>query len=172
MAIGDTLFILQPHGSIPPSANRATIDWMADASTPNMQIPVLDFDGTADEYADWFVTIPSQYSDTTGFTFSVKYAMDGTDGDAVELEIRVLPLVDLDDFDDDLLMDAQTPVVVTDDPGVDANEINYTTTFTLAKANFGSAVKGTKLCIRAMRDTSYAANPDDLQLIEILIIET
>lgn len=52
MASGDTLFVLSPLGSVPPSANNATLDYIADASTPNMHIPVLDFDGATDEHAD------------------------------------------------------------------------------------------------------------------------
>ena len=91
MASGDTLFVLTPQSSMPPTA---TFDWIADGSTPSLFIPVLDFDGVADEHADWFVTIPSHYSETTGFTFSFKYAMSDTDGNQVEMEFRVLHIDD------------------------------------------------------------------------------
>ncbi|MHA2172823.1 MAG: hypothetical protein ACXAB7_23400 [Candidatus Kariarchaeaceae archaeon] len=172
MASGDLLFVLTPQSCAPPSANAATIDWIPDASTPNMQIPVLDFDGAADEHKDWFVTIPPQYSEATGFTFSYKYAMDGTDGDAVEMEFRVLHIDDLDTLTGDLGIDTQTEVAITDDPAATANNFNYSGTGALAKANFGSAAPGDRICIRATRDVSFATNTDDLQLAEVLVKET
>lgn len=172
MASGNTLFVLRPQARCGPSANFATPDTVADASTPPMTIPVLDFDGAADEHADWFVTIPSWYTGTTGFTFSYKYAMDGADGDQVEIEFRVLPITDQTVLTGDLGMDGQTPVAIVDDPDATANDFNYSTTGALAKANFGSAGAGSLICIRATRDISIAANADDLQLAEILIKET
>jgi len=172
MSSGDTLFILDALNSSPPSANFATRDQVSDASTPNIVFDVLDFDGTVDEHMDWHVTIPSHYSETTGFTFSYKFAMDGTDGDVVELEFRVLPLANLDVLTGDLGIDGQTPVTITDDPDVTANKFNESTTGTLAKAAFGSAGPNTRICIRATRDISVVANPNDLQLLEILVKET
>ena len=172
MASGDKLFVLSPESYTPPSANFATKDLIPDASTPNMEIPVLDFDGVVSEHADWFVTIPSQYSGTTGFTFSFKYAMDGTDGDIIEIEFRVLPLADQTVLSADLGMDGQTPVAITDNPDATADDSNYTITGTLAKANFSSVGADERICIRATRDIAIAVNSDDLQLLEILIKET
>ncbi len=172
MASGNTLFVLEPAGGKPPSANLASPDTIADASTPNMEIPVLDFDGTVDEFMDWFLTIPSYYSGATGFTFSYKYAMDGTDGNIIELEFKVLPISGADILTADLGMDTQTPVSVADNPSANANEVTYTATGALAKANFGSATAGKRICIRVMRDVSIAANADDLQLLSVLVEET
>lgn len=172
MASGDTLFTLFPIGSVFPSTTFATHDTVADASTPTLIIPVLDFDGGADEHMDWYVTIPSYYSEATGFTFSFKYAMDGADGNVIEIEFRVLHIDDQTVLTDDLGIDTQTPVTITDDPDATANDFNYTTTGTLAKANFGSAAPGDYIVIRATRDISVAANADDLQLAEILVKET
>ena len=172
MASGDTLFVLSPLGRSGPTTNGATHDIVQDASTPVQNIPVLDFDGATNEHADWFVTIPSHYSETTGFTFSFKYAMDGVDGDIVEIEFRVLHIDDLDTLTADLGLDTQTAVAVQDDPGTTANEFNYSTTGALAKANFGSAAPGDRIVIRATRDIAAATNTDDLQLAEILVTET
>lgn len=172
MASGDTLFVLTPQNSCGPGANFATPDTVEDVSTPPLLIPVLDFDGGADEHKDWYVTIPSCYSEVTGFTFSYKYAMSGVDGDIVEMEFRVLPIPDQTVLTGDLGMDGQTPVTITDDPDATADDFNYSTTGTLAKANFGSAGPGDFICIRGTRDISVAANADDLQLAEILVKET
>ncbi len=172
MASGDTLFILVPQGSSPPSANFATHDTIADGSTPAMIIPVLDFDGSASEHMDWFATIPSNYAGGTGFTISYKYALDGTDGNIVHMEFRALHVDDQTVLTGDLGIDTQTETDIADDPDATANDFNYSTTGTMAKANFGSAVAGDRLCIRATRDVATVANTDDLQLVEILITET
>ena len=173
MASGDTLFILTPLNCSPPSANFATHGTISDASTPNMVIPVLNFDGATDEHMDWFVTIPSDYSETTGFTFSFKYAMSSTDGDQIEMEFRAKHIDDQTVLTGDLGMDGQTATTITDDPDATANDFNYSTTGTMAKANFGSASPGDLLCIRATRDEDgVAENVDDLQLVEILVKET
>ncbi len=172
MASGDTLFILTPQGSVPPSANFATSDTVADASTPNMLIPVLDFDGGTAEHADWFVTVPSNYSEVTGFDVSAKLAMDGTDGAVIELEVRILHIDDQTVLTGDLGIDGQTPVAITDDPDATADDFNYTAAQSLAKANFGSATPDDFICIRVTRDITAGPNADDLQLAEILIKET
>lgn len=173
MASGDTLFTLYPHGSVPPSANMATLDWVADASTPNLHIPVLDFDGAADEHADWFVIIPSNYGETTGFTFMYIYATDGADADLVDMEFRVLELADLDVLTGDLGIDTQTAVSIQDTPpATPTDKLSYSTTGALAKADFGSAAPGALILIRATRDISAATNTDDLQLVAILVTET
>jgi hypothetical protein len=172
MASGDTLFVLEPESSRPPTANFATLDTIPDTSTPPMDIPVLDFDGGANEHADWYVTIPNHYAGDTGFTFSYKYAMDGTDGDIVELEFRVLSIPDQTVLTGDLGMDGQTPVAITDDPDATADDLNYSTTGTLAKALFSSVGADARICIRATRDITIAANANDLQLLEILVKET
>ena len=173
MASGDTLFSLLPHGSLPPSANYATLDTVLDGSTPSITFPVLDFDGVADEHADWMAQIPSHYSGVTGFTFSYKYATDGTDADFVEMEFRVLHIDDLDILTADLGIDTQTEVAIQDTPpATPTNKFSYSATGTLAKANFGSAVAGDYIVIRATRDISAATNTDDLQLAAILVTET
>ena len=172
MASGDTLFQLFPQNSVPPSANYATHDTVSDASTPNIIVHVLDFDGATDEHMDWLVQIPSQYSDTTGFTFAYKYAMDGADVDIVEIEFRVLKIADLDILTADLGIDTQTAVAIQDTPAGTADKFNVTATGALAKANFGSAVKSDYIVIRATRDISAATNTDDLQLAAIYVTET
>lgn len=173
MASGDTLFSLLPHGSVPTPTIYATLDTVADASTPPVTFPCLDFDGAADEHADWHVQIPSHYSGATGFTFSYKYAVDGADVDFVEMEFRVLDLNDLDILTADLGMDTQTEVTIQDTPAATpTNKFNWSDTGALAKASFGSAVAGDYIVIRATRDISPATNTDDLQLLSILVTET
>jgi len=173
MASGNTLFILTPESSKIPGTAFATIDIIQDASTPITTFPVLDFDGgAANEHADWHVTIPDYYDGTTGFTFSYKYAMDGADGSAVELEFRVKKLADSDDLTSDLGIDTQTATVLADTPIATANDLNVTTTVAMAKADAGTPVAGDRIIIRVTRDYDHEVNADDLQLLEVLVTET
>jgi len=171
MASGNTLFILEPLGGTPPATLYATLDVIADSSTPAASVPVLDFDGSQDEHMDWWLTVPSYYADG-GLTFSYKYAMDDTDGSAVELEFRCLPLADSDDISSDLGIDEQTPAVLADDPIDTADDLNVTTTVGLSHANAGSPSVGDRIVIRVTRDYDHTANANDLQLLEVLVVET
>ena len=172
MASGDTLFILTPQAYTPPAANYATLDTVADGSTPAMSIPVLDFDGSADESADWYVTVPSHYAGG-GFTFSYAYAMSSTDGDAVEIEFRAFPFADASSIlTADLGMDGRTAVNVADDPSANANEFNITTTGNLSHGNAGSPAVGAFIIIRATRDYDHTSNANDLQLLAVHVKET
>ena len=58
MASGDVIFELLPQESLKHGSLGATRDFVEDASTPTMQIPVLDFDGSAqDEHAWWLAIV-------------------------------------------------------------------------------------------------------------------
>jgi len=171
MSTTDTLFILNPLGGTPPATLFATLDTITETSTPNASIVVLDFDGSTDEHMDWWVTVPSHYAGG-GFTFSYKYAMDGTDGSAVEMEFRVMKLQDSDDLSSDLLIDGQTEATRADTPIATADDLNITLTVDLSHANADSPAVGDRIIIRATRDISPATNTDDLQLVDILVLET
>jgi len=172
MASGDTLFVLEALGYTPPTTNYATFDVVVDASTPPTATPVLDFDGAANEHADWHVTMPLNYGGA-GLTFQYTYAMSGTDGDIVEIEFRVFTFTDASSvLTADLGIDTQTAVAIQDDPSATANEFNLTTTGALSHANAGSPAAGARMIIRATRDTAAAANANDLQLLSVLVKET
>ncbi len=171
MATTDTLFVLSPQGSIPPSANYATQDTVADASTPNTYFPVLDFDATTSEHADWHVTVPSHYAGG-GFTISWKGGTDANDTGTLSLAIRIKNVADASIMTADLGIDTATAVTITDTPpATPINKINYSATGTLSHANAGSPAVGDRLIIRATRDISDT-NAGDLQLAEVLILET
>lgn len=174
MASGDTLFILTPQGGTPPATLYATLDAVADASTPFSTIPVLDFDGTTDEYMDWHVMVPSHYSGTTGFTFRYTYAMTSTDVDLVDLEFSVVTVADTDILTADHGLDTATPVSIQDTPvvTVTANKVAISPSGALAKASMGTPAVGDYIIIRCQRDTGAAANADDLQLININVTDT
>lgn len=178
MASGDTLFILTPQAYTPPATLYATLDTVADSSTPNMTIPVLDFDGgSQNESADWYVTVPSHYAGG-GFTFSYTYAMSSTDGDAVEIEFRIFTFADASSIlTADLRIDdppSLTNVIsLADDPSANANEFNITSsTAAISHSNAGSPAVGAFMIIRATRDFDHASNANDLQLLAVHVKET
>ena len=144
MASGNTLFILTPQGGTPPATLFATLDTLTETSTPNATIPVLDFDGSTDEYMDWHVVVPSHYGGTTGFTFKYTYAMSGVDVDLVELEFSIAKIVDLEIATDDQGLDTATPVPIQDTPivTVTQDKVAVSPTGTLAKASAGTPVPG------------------------------
>lgn len=172
MASGDGMFVLHPQNQVGPGSSYATKDVAEDASTPGFPMAVLDFDGAANEHADFVETVPENYGGG-GFTFGYIYAMDGTDGDIVELEFRMLPLADASSvLTADLGVDTRTAAALTDDPSATANEFNLTGTVALSHANAGSPAPGAYMLIRVTRDISIAVNADDLQMLAILIKET
>ena len=62
MASGDTLLLLFPQDNSPPATVYATFDIMVGTSTPAEAIPVLDFDDTTVEYADFYCVMPANYA--------------------------------------------------------------------------------------------------------------
>ena len=172
MATTDTIFILDPLSYTPPATLYATLDTIADTSTPAASIPVLDFDPTIAEYAYWFVTVPSHYGGG-GFTISWKGGTDNASVGTFEIEVRMLTIADATILTGDLGIDTQTAATITDTPPTTPiNKLNYSTTDTLTHANAGSPAVGNRMVIAAKRDTATDTNTGDLQLAEILILET
>jgi len=172
MASGDTIFILEPSGHVPPATLYATLDTISDASTPLGAIEVLDFDATTAEFADWFETIPSHYAGG-GFTISWKGGTDNTSVGTLELEVRMVVIADATILTGDLGLDAATAATITDTPpATPINKMNQSTTATLSHANAGSPAVGNRVGIRVKRDTATDTNTGDLQLLEVLILET
>ncbi len=172
MATTDTIFTLDPLSSVPPGTLFATHDSIADASSPAASIPVLDFDPTTEEHADWLVAVPSHYGGG-GFTVSWKGGTDNTSVGTLELEVRIVKLSDAIILTGDLGIDTATEVALIDTPPTTPiNKLNYSATGTLSHANAGSPAVGDRLIIRATRDVATDTNTGDLQLAEILLLET
>ena len=172
MATTDTMFVLTPQSMVPPATLFATPDTIADTSTPVASIPVLDFDGTTAEFADWYVTVPSNYGGG-GFTVSWKGGTDADDTGTLELEFLFNVVADATILTGDLGFDTGTPATVTDTPPTTPiNKLNYSGTGTVSHANAGSPSVGDYMNIRVKRDTATDTNAGDLQLAEILILET
>ena len=172
MATTDTLFVLTPIGSTPPATLYATFDTISDASTPNAIIPVLDFDASTQEYAYWHVTMPSHY-DGGGLTFSWKGGTDNTSTGTLEIELGCIVIADATILTGDLAIDGATRTGVIDTPpATPINKMNQSGTGTITHSNAGSPSAGDRMIFIATRDTATDTNTGDLQLQEILVLET
>ena len=170
MASGNTIWVLEPEGSKPPLTLFATLDTIADASTPQASLLVLDFDPTTAEIMDWFRTVPSHYAGG-GFTISWKGGTDNTSVLDFTVEVRIVKLADAVILTGDLGLDAATAVTLTDTPPTTPiNKLNYSATGALTHANAGSPAVGDRMGIRVKRNAT--GNTGDLQLAEVLILET
>lgn len=171
MATTNTMFILEPRAYTPPATLFATLDTIADSSTPVLSIPVLDFDATTAEFADWFVTVPSHYAGG-GFTVSWKGGTDADDTGSLILDVIITVIADAAILTGDLGADTGTAAAMSDTPpATPINKLNYSATATITHANAGSPSVGNRLIIRAARNIADN-NGGDLQLAEILILET
>ena len=174
MATTDTLFILIPQGSSPPATLFATLDTITGSTdVPVPLMLVLDFAGAdADEHMDWYVTVPSHYAGG-GFTFSYKFAMTGTDAQAVEMEFRVRKYVTNSSvISGDIDITGATPALRATASPQATNEFTQSDTVALSHSDAGSPAVGDRLIIRVTRDFDHEANADDLQLLEVLVLET
>jgi hypothetical protein len=171
MASGDTLFTLLPLGSIPTATVYATLDTIADGSTPAGAVPVLDYDGAAaNEHADWVEVMPSHYAGG-GLTFTIYYAASGTDGSDIQFEVRAVKTVGGDTITTENLGGA-TGTDITDTPNGTANVMDVTPTGAITHANAGEPVAGNVMRIRVTRDFDHAANTDDAQVVAVHVAET
>jgi hypothetical protein len=62
MASGETLLILTPQSNTPPATLYATFDTMTGTSAPAESVPVLNFNDTTVQYADFYCVMPSWYN--------------------------------------------------------------------------------------------------------------
>ena len=175
MASGDTLFVLQPHGSVPPSANAATLDTIAGGSTPNEAWPCLDFDDGTDEFADWpNLIMPLHYAGTTGITLTLIWAAPGETTVTEECVWgAALQLVS----DDDVVLTVDASYAynyVTADPPSVANEVAYDVITFTDGADMDSVEAGEMFNLRITRDADHADDDatGDCCLLAIIIKET
>ncbi len=170
MASGDTLLILTPMGNTPPATLYATLDTITGTSTPAESIPVLDFDDTTVEYADFYAVLPRNYSGSGVTLMFYHSAAANTGVFGINAAFRAVP-----DDTEDLDTTAQT---------YDYNEVAATVAGTIGEvaydtlaftdgADMDSVTAGTYFILRIKRNTSVASDATgDCSLHAIEIKET
>ena len=171
MASGDTLLILTPQNSSIPATVFSTLDTISGAnSTAAENIPVLDFDASADEYADWYCVCPENY-DGGGFTVTIMWAALGDTSNACQLEAAFRAVKDdaedLDSTDHSYAFNG-----VAASPAGTAGEISYDNITFTDGADSDNVAAGDYFIFRFMRDVSADSMTGDASVVAIHIKET
>ena len=174
MSSGDSLAYFTPSSNGPPATIFATPDtFSGGADTPVQNLMVLDFDDSADEFADFQMLVPSHYTASAGMTVIVGWSCTtagGTDGVAWTVNFKSVTS-DADDLDTITFSSVQTFTV--SDPASVAGEVLYPS-LAVSFANCGSPLEGEMLFVRIGRDISDAGDTlaEDAQLHSVEIRET
>jgi len=164
MASGDTLLVFSPLNNEPPASNYATFD------TRN-QHPVLDFDATTNWDAVFTGVMPQNYSQTTGVTVYIHYAMSSAEANTVDWDAAFELIGDQDqDLDSDGFAAANS-VDDTTVPGtsglVDIVSIPFTD-----GADMDSVTPGDSFRLKITRDAASDDATGDAELVMVEIRET
>ena len=170
MATGNTLFgALAAQAAVGPTSGYATPDTRAGAT--NSQMPVLDFDDTTDESADFAFVCPSALTANAGVTVRLGWAATtATSGDVVwNVGLNAFT----DDTDDMDSVALGTPNAATVATASASGEIAYDTiAFTSAAHGFIAA--GEVVRMRVTRDADNGSDTlvGDAELVSVEVYET
>ena len=172
MASGNRLAYIDPLSNQAPAANFATFDTRAGGSTPAEAVPVLDFDDTTVEYADFKVRLPEHYSGG-GLTLSIEWsATSATTGNVVwSAAIRRIEN-DLEDIDAAFTYDYNNSAATTT-ASLSGETVKSTITFTNG-VDMDSWTAGETAIIRVRRFASDVGDTmtGDAELWNVIIKET
>jgi len=171
MASGDTLLILTPQSSTPPASNFATLDVIAGAdATAAESFPVLDFDASADEYADWHCVMPQNYG-SGGLTVTIIWAAISDQANACQFEAAFRAIED-DAEDIDTTDHAYDFNTVAASPAGTAGEVSYDNITFTDGADSDNVDAGDAFVFRLMRDVSDDSMTGDASVLAVHIKET
>ena len=174
MASGDSLLVLTPGAASLPAATYATFNSMTGTSTPAEAVPVLDFDDTTQEYADFYCVMPAAYAGTTGITCTIMWSAAEAATDVVEWQIALRRVADDgEDLDTTAHTYAYNAVVATAASAV--GEVAYDNITFTDGADMDSVVAGDYFILRITRDPTPSSGTDvtgDASLHAIHIKET
>ena len=144
----------------------AITDVETTAGRPDMQ--VLDFDATADEHAQFQISMPKSWNEGT-VTFAVYWTTTATDTDGVAWGLQGVAVSDNDTID----VAYGTAVVVTDDALSAAEDLMVTATSSAVTIG-GSPAAGDLCFFRIFRDVSDANDDmaEDARLIGVKVFFT
>lgn len=171
MASGNTLFLLTPMASSPPATIGAQIDFIIGTSAPVEWFPVLAFDTTTVEYADWHgLVMPAHYGGG-GLTVSIRSLAGATTGTlqwAAALR-RIVP--NSEDIDTTAKTYDYNVVNIATLPSTIGKTGHDSITFT-SGADMDSVAAGDSFSFRVRRDTGSDTLATDAFLKEIYVTET
>ncbi len=157
MASGDTLLILTPFHNSPPATLYATFDTLTGAATPAESVPVLDFDDTTAEYADFYCVLPTTYAGG-GLTVILGYSTVDTT-DVVDWECAIRRVADDAEDLDTTAHSYDFNGVVDTAPSV-IGEVAYATITFTSGADMDSLAAGEYFILRVTRDPTPDSGTD------------
>jgi hypothetical protein len=173
MASGDSLLILGAQNNGPPASSYATFDTIDGTSTPAEVIPVLDFDDTTQEYADFYCMLPEHY-DGGGLTLTLVWSAAEAAPDVVEWQAALRRIADdAEDLDTTAHTYTYNAVVATA-PSV-VGEVAYDDITFTDGADMDSVAAGEYFILRITRDPTPSSGTDvtgDASLHAVHVKET
>jgi hypothetical protein len=171
LASGNTLFVLTPNASSPPASAAAQLDIVVGTSSPVEWFPVLAFDTTTVEYADWHgLIMPAHYAGG-GLTCSIRSSCGTTTGTlqwAMALRRITDDAVDLDTT----AMTYDYNVINIATLATAAGELTYDSITFASGTDMDSVAAGDSFSLRIRRDTGSDTMASDAFLHSILVRET
>ena len=165
MASGDVVGFV--YAVVPPATTNATPDFIAGASTPAENIPVWDFDGSADEHLDFYGVMKGYAGG--GITVEHKWSSSGSGNVVIDGAFRRV-----DDQGEDLDTDAHTyvynPSATTAVPT--QGEVDYLDVTFTDGADMDSVAVGELFRIKITRDGTNDSDNTDAELHAVEIKET
>lgn len=151
MASGDALFAADANAARQPATLYATRDIVIGTSTPGEYFPVLDFDATTQEYADFHGRMPTHYAGG-GLTLLLQWSSStvagGTDGVTWGAAIRRF----VDDGEDlDTTAHTYDYNTMNDDPPSAIGEVTDASITFTSGADMDSLVAGEAFILRVTR---------------------
>lgn len=173
MASGDSLLILPAMHAIFPIVNYAQRGVTAGTSTPNEQVPVLAFDDTTQEYADFIGVLPNHYAGG-GLTVTLVWACVDVASDVVEWQVAFRRIADDAEDLDTTAHTYDYNAVVATAPSA-AGEFAYDDITFTDGADMDSLAAGEAFLMRVTRDPTPSSGTDatgDGLILAIHISET
>lgn len=160
--------IWMPAGAMLPATTSGPASTQFETTTNAVNLRVLDFDASADEYAHFNVAMPKSW-DEGAVTFQVFWTTQASDSDGVAWGLQAVAISDGDARD----ASWGTPVVVTDDAQGAASEV-LVSAESGALTIDGSPAEGDVVCFRFFRDVSDANDDmaEDARLIGVKLFIT
>lgn len=156
MATGNTLIQLFPTDNSPPTTLYATLDFILGTSAPAEAVPVLDFDDTTVEYADFYCRMPSHYAGG-GITLTIGWSCAQATNNAVWAAALRRVADDAEDLDTTVqTYDYNQSASLT--PASAVGEVAYDTIAFTSGADMDSVAAGDYFILRVRRDRGDAGD--------------
>lgn len=171
MATGNALFQLFPNASSPPATLAAQFDIIVGTSTPVEGFPVLAFDTTTVEYADFHgLVMPAHYAGG-GLTVSIRSSAGATAG-TLQWAVALRRIADdAEDIDTTAkTYDYNTVNIATLASAI--GELTYDSITFTSGADMDSVAAGDSFSLRVRRDTGSDTLATDAYIHSIYITET